>query len=129
MSEIFWYGLFSHLGWINTFLSWEAFEPLAKLSYNIYLVHISVDLVLVAQTTFTASVSDIMVVSENLRWLRLIHMIYTGDLINSWTFYLQISLQYLRLLRIYQNSVFAVFLLMLPHLFCNFCMKFGSKLH
>lgn len=27
-------------GPVNTFLSWKGFQPLAKLSYGIYLVHI-----------------------------------------------------------------------------------------
>jgi len=50
------------LGWINSFLSWEAFEPLAKLSYNIYLVHFSVIYVLSARDSFTAAISNILVV-------------------------------------------------------------------
>ena len=27
------------LGWINEFLSWEAFQPLSKVSFIVYLIH------------------------------------------------------------------------------------------
>ena len=54
------YFLFS--GWINSFLSWEAFEPLARLSYNIYLVHMTIMWYFFAKNTHTASLSDLWMV-------------------------------------------------------------------
>ncbi len=41
------------LGWINSFLSWEGFVPLGKLSFNIYLIHF--DLIHVVWLTFSYS--------------------------------------------------------------------------
>ena len=54
------YILFS--GWINSFLSWEAFEPLARLSYNIYLVHMTIMWYFFGKNTYTASLSDLWMV-------------------------------------------------------------------
>lgn len=44
--------MFHHSGWANTFLSWEGFMPLSKISFVIYLIHLAVINVFVAQITF-----------------------------------------------------------------------------
>jgi len=31
--------IFAFIGWINEFLSWKGFVPLAKLSYCVYLIN------------------------------------------------------------------------------------------
>jgi hypothetical protein len=51
-------------GWVNTFLSWEGFEPLARLSYNIYLVHMTMMNIFLGWQTFTVSLSDLYSVSS-----------------------------------------------------------------
>ena len=51
-------------GWVNQFLSWEAFEPLARLSYNIYLIHMTVMYIFIGKKTFTVSWSDLLAVSH-----------------------------------------------------------------
>ena len=56
-------------GWINQFLSWEAFEPFARLSYNIYLVHMTVMFILIGKEDFTESISDLLMVSYIIRTL------------------------------------------------------------
>jgi len=54
---------FDVLGWVNQFLSWEGFEPLAKLSYNIYLIHMTIMYILIGKMQFTYSLSVLGVVS------------------------------------------------------------------
>ena len=49
-------------GWVNQFLSWEGFEPLAKLSYNIYLIHGTVVFCLTGKMQFTYSMSNLVAV-------------------------------------------------------------------
>ena len=46
-------------GWVNQFLSWEGFEPLAKLSYNIYLIHMTIMFCLIGKMSFTSSLSTL----------------------------------------------------------------------
>jgi len=49
-------------GWINDFLSWEAWQPLSKLTYIIYLVHLSVNTIIYSYTTFLMTSSDFLAV-------------------------------------------------------------------
>ena len=57
-------------GWINRLLSWEAFEPLSRLTYNAYLVHTTFALYMMANDRFTASASDLMLVTRLvLEWI------------------------------------------------------------
>ena len=61
-------------GWVNRFLSWEGFEPLARLTYTTYLVHMTVMAVLNVKQNFTVSVSDIYAVRHSF----LYHLILTN---------------------------------------------------
>ncbi len=57
-------------GWINRLLSWEAFEPLSRLTYNAYLVHTTFALYMMANDRFTASASDLILVTRLvLEWI------------------------------------------------------------
>jgi peptidoglycan/LPS O-acetylase OafA/YrhL len=47
-------------------LSWEAFEPLARLSYNVYLVHMTIMFIFIGKQSFTVSISDLLAVSSDL---------------------------------------------------------------
>ena len=40
-------------GWINNFLSWEAFQPLSKISYIMYLTHLSIQQIISQSFTYT----------------------------------------------------------------------------
>jgi peptidoglycan/LPS O-acetylase OafA/YrhL len=48
-------------GWINQLLSWEGFEPLARLTYTTYLVHVTVIAVLIVKQSNTVSLSNLFV--------------------------------------------------------------------
>ena len=41
------------IGWINNFLSWEAFQPLSKISYIMYLTHLSIQQIISQSFTYT----------------------------------------------------------------------------
>ena len=49
-------------GWINTFLSWPAFVPLSRMSYIIYLTHLSVMAVLEGPTYYQIEGSNTILV-------------------------------------------------------------------
>ena len=51
-------------GVINRILSWEAFGPLAKLSFGVYLLHLSVAVFVISYMTFDYAISHIFVVSH-----------------------------------------------------------------
>ena len=53
-----------NLGWINTFLSWPAFIPLSRMSYIIYLTHLSVMGVLQGTTFYQMEGTNIIMVSK-----------------------------------------------------------------
>ena len=53
-------------GWVNRFLSWEGFEPLARLTYTTYLVHMTVIAVINIKQNFTVAVSDLFAVRHSL---------------------------------------------------------------
>ena len=53
-------------GWVNRFLSWEGFEPLARLTYTTYLVHMTVIAVINIKQNFTVEVSDLYAVRHSL---------------------------------------------------------------
>ena len=53
-------------GWVNHFLSWEGFEPLARLTYTTYLVHMTVIAVINIKQNFTVAVSDLYAVRHSL---------------------------------------------------------------
>ena len=46
------------IGWINDFLSWEGFQPLGRLTYIMYLVHLTVNQVLYSHATFAMTSSN-----------------------------------------------------------------------
>ncbi len=50
------------LGFINTFLSWEAFGPLGKLSFNVYLVHYEIFPLIFAQFLYPVVITHLTVV-------------------------------------------------------------------
>jgi len=50
-------------GWINSFLSWEGFEPLSRLSFIIYLVHITIIEITDAQISYPLHLSHMFAVS------------------------------------------------------------------
>merc|ERR1712141_360972 len=48
-------------GWINDFLSWEFFQPLSKLTYIMYLVHLTVNqLIFASYNTFLMTSSNFL---------------------------------------------------------------------
>ena len=72
-------------GWINRFLSWEGFQPLSKLTYIIYLVHISVINVLIGHQTYVVTISHELTVSLKPRIFKKLDVLFnyysfTGNL-------------------------------------------------
>ena len=57
-------------GWVNEFLSWEGFQPLSRLTYIIYLVHMTVNTILHSYATFVMVSSNFLQVSTTLRSLQ-----------------------------------------------------------
>ena len=53
---------FTSIGWINDLLSWEAFQPLSKISYLMYLTHISIYQVITQSFTYTFTYSHMIAV-------------------------------------------------------------------
>ncbi len=53
------------LGFINTFLSWEAFGPLGRLAFNIYLVQYPVIAVVFPQFTYPVVATFLLIVSKS----------------------------------------------------------------
>ncbi len=49
-------------GYINTFLSWECFRPLGRLSFNVYLVHYQLIPLIYGQITYEVVGTHIFVV-------------------------------------------------------------------
>ena len=52
-----------NLGWVNTFLSWKAFQPLSKLSFGMYLLHYNIEPLLWGLNTFRFNVTHFYCVS------------------------------------------------------------------
>ncbi len=52
------------LGWINEFLSWEAFAPLGRLSFNVYLIHYDIELLVWLTFTYSIVIDHMFVVSH-----------------------------------------------------------------
>ena len=52
-------------GWINAFLSWGLFRPLARLTYLVYLVHIDVIMMFVFSL-------DIVIENTNIIFVRIV---------------------------------------------------------
>ncbi|XP_059091947.1 nose resistant to fluoxetine protein 6-like [Tigriopus californicus] len=50
-----------HGGFINTFLSWGFFTPLARLTYMAYLVHIDIVAMFVYSLTYTLELNDLVI--------------------------------------------------------------------
>jgi len=44
-------------GWINTFLSWNAFKPLSRISFIIYLVHIRMETLVIGMYPSVISIN------------------------------------------------------------------------
>lgn len=51
-------------GWVNDFLSWEPFEPLSRLCYNIYLVHLTILALLTNPVINTPVITHLFVVKK-----------------------------------------------------------------
>ncbi len=51
-------------GFINTFLSWEAFGPLGKMAFTVYLIHYPLLRLIIAQYTYPVVVSNLLIVSK-----------------------------------------------------------------
>merc|ERR1712029_148058 len=49
-------------GWINEFLSWEAFQPLSKISYVMYLTHMTIQNIIAQSFTYTLTYSHTIAV-------------------------------------------------------------------
>ena len=51
-------------GWINTFLSWEAFTVLSRVTFVMYLLHSTIILVVLGTFTFVSTVNYFLGVSK-----------------------------------------------------------------
>jgi hypothetical protein len=49
-------------GLVNTFLSWELFSPLARLSYMAYLIHYYVLMIFFCSANYAMELSNLMLV-------------------------------------------------------------------
>ncbi len=63
MPLITFFSLFvQHKGFINTFLSWECFRPLGRMSFNAYLVHYQIIPLIYGQVTYDVVGTHIFIV-------------------------------------------------------------------
>ena len=60
-------------GWINTFLSWNAFKPLSRVSFIIYLVHIRMETLVLGMYPSVLSINVTIAVSSSLKYFIIIN--------------------------------------------------------
>ncbi len=56
--------MYLFIGFINAFLSWEAFGPLGKMAFNVYLIHYPIIRLVMAQYAYPVVVTNMLIVSS-----------------------------------------------------------------